>query len=108
MNARNWAEAGDEEVFASEVIIWGDEDRVSFKKEKERRVNEKREEQERIEQERFQRLNAIKENLTYSDTLAQEVCERISAGALLTSTCREDDMPTMRRCHQWLKERPEF
>jgi hypothetical protein len=22
--------------------------------------------------------------------------------------CREDDMPTMRRCHQWLKERPEF
>jgi hypothetical protein len=94
MNARNWAEASDEEVFASEVIIWSDEERVSFKKERERRTTEKREEQERIERERFQRLNAIKENLTYSDTLAQEICERISAGALLTScaakmTCQQ-------------------
>jgi hypothetical protein len=108
MIARNWAEASDEEVFANEIIIWSDEERVSFKKERERRTTEKREEQERIERERFQKLNAIKENLTYSDTLAQEICERISAGALLTSMCREDDMPTMRRCHQWLKERPEF
>jgi hypothetical protein len=40
--------------------------------------------------------------------LAQEICERISAGELLTVICREDDMPTMRRCNQWLKEVSEF
>jgi hypothetical protein len=76
--------------------------------EKERRINERREEQERIERERLQRLKAIKENLTYSEQLAQEICERISAGELLTIICREDHMPTMRLCNQWLKERSDF
>jgi hypothetical protein len=105
---RNWAIATDDEIFTNEVIIWSDEERIEFRKEKERRINAKRQEQERIETERLQRLNAIKEALPYSDRLAQTICERISAGGLLTSITREDDMPTMRRCNQWLKERPEF
>jgi hypothetical protein len=58
--------------------------------------------------ERLQRLNAIKEALPYSDQLAQTICERVSADGLVTSISREDDMPTMRRCNQWLKERSEF
>jgi hypothetical protein len=72
------------------------------------RLPQAAEEQERIERERFQRLNAIKENLTYSDKLAQTICERVSEGALLTVLLRENDMPTMRRCNQWLKEHAEF
>jgi hypothetical protein len=104
---RDYARMSDEELFSQKELIVG-EDFDAFKKERDRRINEKREEQERIERERFQRLNAIKENLTYSDRLAQTICERISAGELLTVLCREDDMPTMRRCNQWLKERAEF
>jgi hypothetical protein len=104
---RDYARMSDEELFSQKELIVG-EDFDAFKKERDRRVNEKRQEQERIEQERFLRLNAIKENLTYSDKLAQTICERVSAGELLTVLCREDDMPTMRRCNQWLKERAEF
>jgi hypothetical protein len=96
MAARNFSVMDDRELFS--LNEWyGNEHFDACKKEKDRRINEKREEQERIEQERFQRLNAIKENLTYTDKLAQTICERVSAGELLTVMCREDDMPTMRR-----------
>jgi hypothetical protein len=105
--AREYARMSDEELFSQKELIVG-EDFDAFKKERDRRVNEKREEQERIERERFQRLNAIKENLEFSDARAQTICERISAGELLTVLCREADMPTMRRCNQWLKEHGEF
>jgi hypothetical protein len=105
--ARDYARMSDEELFSQKELIVG-EDFDAFKKERDRRINEKREEQARIERECFQRLNAIKENLTYSDKLAQTICERVSAGELLTVLCREDDMPTMRRCNQFLKEHAEF
>jgi hypothetical protein len=104
----NFAYLSDEELFNPQRVFYSQEELNECKQERDRRINEKREEQERIELERFQRLNAIKENLTYSDKLAQTICERISAGELLTVLCREDDMPTMRRCNQWLKERAEF
>jgi hypothetical protein len=104
---RDFSYMDDEELFSMREW-YGNADFDACKREKERRTNAKREEQERIERERFQRLNAIKENLTYSDKLAQTICERISAGELLTVLCREDDMPTMRRCNQWLKEYGEF
>jgi hypothetical protein len=89
-------------------VFYSKEELDECKQERERRLEKKRQEQERIERERYQRLNAIKEALPYSDTLAQEICERVSAGELLTVMCREDHMPTMRRCNQWLKEFPEF
>jgi hypothetical protein len=108
MNARNWAVASDEEIFASEMIIWTDEERAEFKKERDKRVQAQREAQERIERERFEKLRAIKENLTYSDTLAQTICERVASGELITVLCREDSMPTIRRCNQWLKEYSDF
>jgi hypothetical protein len=104
---RDFTYMSDAELFS--LNEWyGNADFVAFKKEKDRRINEKREEQDRIERERTARLNAIKENLTYSDRLAQTICERISAGELLTVLCREDDMPTMRNCNTWLKEHAEF
>jgi hypothetical protein len=108
MSASRFAVLSDEELFNPKRVFLSQEELDECKKERDRRVNEKREEQERIERERFLRLNAIKENLTYSDKLAQTICERISAGELLTVLCREDDMPTMRRCNQWLKEHAEF
>jgi hypothetical protein len=49
MIARNWAIASDEELFATEVIIWSDEERAEFKEEREKRINAKRQEQERID-----------------------------------------------------------
>jgi hypothetical protein len=107
MRPRNFTHMEDAELFSLDEW-YGKDDFDACKNEKERRIQEKREAQERIEQERFQRLKAIKENLTYSDALAQAICERVSAGELLTIICREDDMPTMRRCNQWLKEFPEF
>jgi hypothetical protein len=108
MQMRNWAEATDEEVFAREIIAYSEEEGAAWRKEREKRLNERREAQEHIEQERFNRLNAIKNELRYSDHLAQEICERISAGELLTVICRDDHMPTIRNCQQWLKENPEF
>ena len=104
---RDWANAPDEQVFASQVYTTSEEDTAAWRKERDRRLNEKRMEQERIERERFNRLNAIKNEMHYTDQLATEICERLSSGELLTVICREDHMPTMRRCQQWLKEYPE-
>jgi hypothetical protein len=108
MTNSSFAYLSDEELFNLQRVFYSQEEFNECKQERDRRVNEKRQEQERIEHERFQRLNAIKENLIYSDRRAQLICERISAGELLTVLCREDDMPTMRRCNQWLKEHAEF
>jgi hypothetical protein len=65
-------------------------------------------EQEAIKEKRRLELFVLKSTLPYSDTLAEEIGSRVAAGELLTIICREDDMPTMRRCNQWLKERSEF
>jgi hypothetical protein len=108
MTNSKFAYLSDEELFNPQRVFYSQEELNECKQERARRINEKREEQERIERERIQRQNVIKENLTYSDKLAQTICERISAGSLLTVLCREDDMPTMRRCNQWLKEYSEF
>jgi hypothetical protein len=108
MTNSSFAYLSDEELFNPQRVFYSQEELDECKQERDRRVNEKRQEQERIEHERFQRLNAIKENLTYSDKSAQTICERVSAGEVLTVLLRENDMPTMRRCNQWLKEHAEF
>jgi hypothetical protein len=54
------------------------------------------------------RLQPIKNKLPFDDDLAQEMCERISAGELLINICNEPHMPTVRRCNQWLRDEPEF
>jgi hypothetical protein len=107
MRPRDFTHMDDAELFSLKEW-YGNDDFDSCKREKDRRIQEKREAQDRIERERFEKLKAIKENLEYSDKLAEEICSRVASGELLTIICREDDMPTMRRCNQWLKERPEF
>ena len=49
-----------------------------------------------------------KMQLPFDEALAQEICERISAGELLISICEELHMPTIRRANQWRKDYPEF
>ena len=105
---RNWATATDEEVFAPKVYTVSDEDTDSFRRERAKRLEQRRLEQERVEQERSQRLNVFKNAVPYTDQLASEICERISSGELLTVICRDEHMPTMRRCQQWLKDHLEF
>jgi hypothetical protein len=66
-------------------------------------------EQQRIDQERQAALNRRKDALQFSDALASEICERISAGELVTVICDNlDHMPTVRRCNMWLRLHPEF
>src|ERR1700690_1280404 len=104
MNSTNFAYLSDEELFNPQRVFYSQEEVDECKQEREKRLEKKRQAQERIERERLARLTAIKEALPYSDAVAQEICERVSAGELLTIICREDDMPTTRRCNQWLKE----
>lgn len=89
-------------------MYYSQEEIEECKKERIKRLEQKRLEQERIEQERNERRNAIKNAITYADQIAAEICERISSGELLTVICRDDHLPPIRKCQQWLKEYPEF
>jgi hypothetical protein len=73
-----------------------------------RRKEAKRLEQERIAKERAARLHAIKNAIPYSETLAAEICGRISDGELLLSICKEEKTPTVRRVNEWLKDHSDF
>jgi len=75
----------------------------------------KRAEEERLKaeaearaQKEFEEALPLRNQLPYSDELAQEICERISAGELLIDICNELHMPTVRRANQWMRESPEF
>jgi hypothetical protein len=59
-------------------------------------------------QKEFEEALPLRNQLPYSDELAQEICERISAGELLIDICIELHMPTVRRANQWMRESPEF
>ena len=69
-------------------------------------------EQERLAQQRtreeFKRLLPIRNKLPFSDELAQELCERVSAGELVIDITNENHMPTLRRLNQWLRDNAEF
>jgi hypothetical protein len=60
------------------------------------------------ERERLKEAAKLKQVLPYSDSLAQEICERIAIGELLLNICGDEHLPSMRRCYQWLHENPEF
>lgn len=45
---------------------------------------------------------------TFSDEVANEICERIACGESLASVCRSEDMPPMRTVMGWLRVYPEF
>jgi hypothetical protein len=56
----------------------------------------------------FQREQARKDAILFSEKLAMEICQRISGGEFLTIICKEPEMPTTRMVTQWKKEHKEF
>jgi hypothetical protein len=80
-------------------------------KEKAQRMRLEKEQEElrkHTEKQQFKTLLPIRNKLEYTDELAQEICERISAGELVINICNESHMPTIRRCNQWLRDNQEF
>jgi hypothetical protein len=62
---------------------------------------------EQAAQERAAIIQKQKDALQYSDKLATEICERVSAGELLTVICLDEHLPSVRRFTLWCKQRPE-
>jgi hypothetical protein len=56
----------------------------------------------------FQREQARKDAIPFSEKLAMEICGRISGGEFLINICKDPDMPTVRIVNHWLKERHDF
>jgi hypothetical protein len=54
------------------------------------------------------RVKREKEECEYTEAKAQEICERVSSGEFLINICKDEDLPTVRRCCQWMKEHPDF
>jgi hypothetical protein len=57
---------------------------------------------------RFKAEQERKGQIPYSECLAGEICERISAGEFTINICKEPDMPTMRSVNRWLREHSDF
>jgi hypothetical protein len=104
----DFARYSDEELYNPDNVYWSEEERAAAKAEKKRREDAKLSEQERIAQERAATLKAAKNAVPYSEELATEICGRISAGELLINVCAEPDMPTVKRCNEWLKLHSDF
>jgi hypothetical protein len=100
----------DEELYNPDRVFWqGKEaENAAWKDEMARRKEAKRLEQERIAKERAARLHAVKNAIPYSESLAVEICGRISDGQLLLSICKDDSMPTVRLVNAWRKEHHDF
>jgi hypothetical protein len=45
---------------------------------------------------------------TYTDELAAEICDRLSAGEPLAVICRDEHMPARRTVSDWRRAHPEF
>lgn len=45
---------------------------------------------------------------TYTQELANKICEEIVLGNSLRSICKPDDMPAISSIFKWFKEHPEF
>jgi hypothetical protein len=54
------------------------------------------------------RVKREKELMKYTEAKAQEICERIAAGEFLINICKDEDLPTVRRCNEWMKTHSEF
>jgi terminase small subunit-like protein len=56
----------------------------------------------------FQREQARKDQIPFSEALAVVICRRVSAGEFLINICKDPDMPTMRSVIEWKKYRSDF
>ena len=57
---------------------------------------------------RFKAEQARKEKIPFSEWLALEICNRVSAGEFLINICNNEDMPTVRSVTQWKKDNHGF
>jgi hypothetical protein len=57
---------------------------------------------------RFKAEQARKEQIPFSEWLALEICNRVSAGEFLINICKDEDMPTVRSVTQWKKDNHTF
>lgn len=104
--AAKFAAMSDEELFSTNMVWEGEGEFLRAEKiKRQKRIDE---EKQRIERERMERLKQRKDAVTYSDTLAAEICERIGSGELLTLICLDEHMPTVRKANAWLREHVDF
>jgi hypothetical protein len=91
-------------------VMWAqDYEKMQEDKRKEREAQARaKAEAEAKAQRDYEAALPAKNKIAYTDELAQEICERVSAGELLIDICLELNMPTIRRCNQWKKSYPEF
>ncbi len=104
--AAKFAAMSDDELFSLNMFWEGEGE--FYKVERAKRQKRIDEERQRIERERMERLKQRKNAVTYSDELAQEICERIASGELLTVICLDEHMPTVRKANTWLHEHTDF
>jgi hypothetical protein len=98
------------DVDSEPTVMW-EEDYERLKKQQRldaelERVRKAKEDE--INRERFKENQKIKDKIEYTEDLATEICERISAGELLINICKDSHMPTVRRCSAWLKSEGDF
>ena len=103
------AHYSDEELFRpNHLVCWDDDEVAQLKGERQKRRDAKEAEEARINQERVARINARKNAITYSESLASKICQGIASGAILTVICLDKDMPTVARCNEWRTEHDDF
>jgi hypothetical protein len=64
--------------------------------------------EEETREKRLKEIAGVKAALSYSDALAQEICERIAVGELLINICNDSHLPSSRACNRWMREHSEF
>ena len=60
------------------------------------------------EEARLKNVAKAKSTLPFSESIAIEICERVSSGELLINICADEHLPTVRRVTQWLRENNDF
>jgi hypothetical protein len=105
-HAAHFAQMSDEELNECKTFYGDDstEQWAAWKAEKDKRRKIK----EQLAQEQQATEKRRKDSLLFSEAIATEICERISAGELLTVICLDQHMPTVRRCNQWLRMHSDF
>jgi hypothetical protein len=98
------------DISTGETVMW-EEDYERLKKQQKMDAAIERSNKEKadaIARELYKEQLKIKDKIEYTEELATEICERISAGELLINICRDSHMPTVRRCSAWLKSEVDF
>jgi len=86
----------------------GEEKRKAYFRERNELKRRYEEQEESKANARLKREQAAKNAIPYSEELVTEICGRISAGELLINVCQESNMPTVKRCNEWLKMHSDF